>query len=504
MTTESKLDYIMKSLGILGTDAAAYLSIDATTVSKWRNNQRRIPLKNGQARRLSEYILLKEKEQDSQIVFNILKMLKSDINPESAEQQIETLSHWLTEKNIKFSDGENAPLTSFSPKNGYNACVSIFLGETGIDEALEYYFEYALRLSPGKTIFLVDNSGINWSSGDELTEKQLRINACMRFFRAVSQYGHRLIIIDCATDIYRPYRAIFRWMELYLLDGVEVWNCPPVKDDSYYYTDFVVENEIALQCISISNPNTRPNTSGKPHGMLFTNKETVDFFSNTVQGIMKKAKRLIESVPSKDVLTFSEITRKSLKPNRNVYVLNPSITLQLIDIDLLREILSVNDVRKDKIEECITAAKRIRRMQTTNQYSYVCNLDVLESFTTVEYVDDSNLAEICEAPIILSKEFQQKVVESVINSDAYKSNRIIFTSFNYLSSVPDNLSIVVQEDSFLAAWNVKKHQKRLYCLSLDVISGFYRYVDDLKTVIPKVCFGKEWKDTQLRRIRDTL
>lgn len=101
-------------------------------------------------------------------------------------------------------------------------------------------------------------------------------------------------------------------------------------------------------------------------------------------------------------------------------------------------------------------------------------------------------------------EFRRKIVESVMKSDAYNNNRIIFTSFNNLNSVPDNLSIAVQEDGFLAAWNVKKYKKRLYCLNLDVISGFYRYVDDLKTVIPKVCLGKEWKDTQLMRIRNAL
>jgi|GEM_PF-2316286 len=498
MPTESKLDYIMKSLDIPGTDAAAYLGIDATTVSKWRNNRRKIPYKNGQARKLAEFILIKEKEKKSQVVLNILKTLKNDINSESEEQRIETLSRWLTEKNAKLGGEKNLPLSPFAPKNGYNACVSIFLDERGIDEALNYYFEYVLRLPPGKTIFLVDNSGINWSNGDEITEKQVRINTCMRFFRAVSQYGHRLTIIDCATDIYRPYRAIFRWMELYLLDGVEVWSYSPSKNDSYNYTDFVVESEIALQCIS------NPNSKGKPHGMLFTNKETVDFFSNTVQGIMKKSKRLIESVPSNDIFSFIEITRKNLKPNRNVYVLNPSLTLQLIDTCLLRDILYSCGVREDKTEECITAAKKIRRMQTYNHHSYVCNLDILESFASAEYIEDEDLTVICESRIVLSREFRRKIVESVMKSDAYNNNRIIFTSFNNLNSVPDNLSITVQEDGFLAAWNVKKYQKRLYCLNLDVISGFYRYVDDLKTVIPKVCLSKGWKDTQLIRICNAL
>jgi hypothetical protein len=291
-------------------------------------------------------------------------------------------------------------------------------------------------------------------------------------------------------------------MELYLLDGVEVWSCPSAQNDSYYSTEFVVENEIVLQCSS--NSNTSGNTKGKPHSMIFTNKETVDFFSDTVQSIMEKSQRLIESVPSKNILAFTDIMLRSLKPNRNLYVLNPSFTLQFIDINLLREILLSGDVQGDKIGECITAAQNIRRMQAAARYSYVCNLDILESFATAEYVEDCNLTEICESQIILSKEYRHKIVKSIMDSKAYKNNDMIITSFSYLNSVPDNLSIAVQEDGFLCAWNVKKYQKRLYCLSLDVISGFYRYVDDLKTFIPKVSFSKEWKDTQLKRIYDAL
>ncbi|MDR3288715.1 MAG: helix-turn-helix transcriptional regulator [Peptococcaceae bacterium] len=498
METLSKLDYILKALKISGKETAAALHIDATTVSKWRNGQRKIPYKNGQARQLSVFLLQKEAELGVPVIFNILRALKVQVHPDHLEQQVKALSLWFAEENLDLRRDHNAQLPVFTPKNGYNTNISIFLDEDGIDEAIAYYFVYALRLPPGKTMYLIDYSGIHWTNGDEITEKQIRINACMKFFRAISNYGHKLVIVDCDTDVYRPYRAIFRWMELYLMDGVEVWSHPPLQDGSYHYTNFLLANELALQCIS------NPDFGGKPHGMLYTNKETVDFFANSVSGILKKSKRLIESVPTKNILPMIAIIKKSLKPNRPLYMLTPALTLQIIDADLLGEILRANGINEALIEECMLINKKIKRLQTATACSYVCNLDILESFVAVEYVTDSNLSEICGTKIILSKEYQRKFIDSIMQSAIYKNNQVIFTSFGYLSAIPDDLSILVQEDGFVAAWNVKKYQKRLYCLNLDVISGFYRYLDDLKTTIPKTCWNRTWRDKQLQRIREAL
>ncbi|MDR1269308.1 MAG: hypothetical protein LBK82_07265 [Planctomycetaceae bacterium] len=498
MKSTSKLDYIMKALNIVGTEAAVGLQIDATTISKWRNNQRKIPYKNGQARQLAEFLLRKEQEMGVRVIFNILKTIKEDINPESKEQQIDALSFWLTEKKIELPNNLDKPLPIFTPKNGYNTNISIFLDEDGIDEAITYYLDYVLRLPPEQTIFLVDHSGVNWTNGNGITEKQVRINSCMQYFHALSRCGHKLIIIDCDTDIYRPYRAIFRWMELYLLDGVEVWSHPPMHEDSYHYTNFVVENEIVLQCISNSDFGI------KPHSMLYTNKETVDFFANNVSGILRKSKRLIESVSASDISAVLNIAQKSLKSNRHIYMLNPSLTLQIIDTELLREILNANNISEPKIEECISAAEKIRQLQTEHHYSCIVNLDILENFVTAKQIEDSNLSEICGAKIILSKEHLKKITDSMMKSPLYKNNNIVFTSFGYLNMVPNNLSIFVQEDGFVAAWDVTRYKKRLYCFNLDVISGFYRYIDDFKTIIPKTCWDKDWRDKQLRRIKETL
>ncbi|MDR0886002.1 MAG: helix-turn-helix transcriptional regulator [Clostridiales Family XIII bacterium] len=503
MSTVSKLDYLMKALNLSGKDVAEYLDMDVTTVSKWRNNQRKIPTKNGIARQLATFLITQEKKLGLDKIKNILQTLKADLHPEGIEQQIDTLTRWLTEEKLEPpEDFINTSIQQYTPRNGYNTNVSMFIGEDGIDEAMAEYFGRVLKMAPGKTIYLIDYSGINWTIGDETSDPQIRINACMEIFRAISNYGHKLVIIDCDTDIYRPYRAIFRWMELYLLDSTEVWSCQSMPDDSYRYTTFVVENELALQCISSPNPSSIP--SFTTHGMLYTNKETIDFYADNVAYIMKNSKRLVESIAARDILAMIDVTMRNIKPNRLIYMLNPSLTLQIIDTALLRDILQVNHVPDDKIEVCVAASSQLRHVSDTSEYHVIYNLDILEKFVTEATMRDDNLSELCGTEIILSKDYLRRIIDSVTESPLYKNNQILFTSFVYFNTIPEDLSLLVQEDGFLAVWNVRKYRKRLYCQSLDVISSFYRYVNELTSAIPKISKERAWRDKQLKRIHDAL
>jgi hypothetical protein len=185
-------------------------------------------------------------------------------------------------------------------------------------------------------------------------------------------------------------------------------------------------------------------------------------------------------------------------------MLNPSLTLQFIDVQLLGEILAANCVPEAKAGDCLAAARKIRRLQASYCCSYLCAIPVLEDFLPEEYTVDAGLSELCRTKILLSKELRRKIIDSFMNSAVYQNNPVIFTPGEHLGQIPSRLSLLAGEDSFLAIWDVRKYKEILYCLNLDVISGFYRYIDDLTAGIPKVCHSREWRDKQLNRIREAL
>ncbi len=494
MESISKLDYLMKSLNISGKALAEYIQVDKTTVSKWRNNQRKLNYESNITRNLSEFLLNSDAERKRQIITDILRTYKPGLSIQSPEQQIDLLCLWLTEEKIEPKENYNLSGSRiFTPKYGYNTSVSIFLGERGIDEALQYYMKYLMKTAPGKTMYLIDYSGINWTNGDESTDRQVRINACMDLFRPVLEYGHKFIIVDCDTDIYRPYRAIFRWMELYLMDGVEVWSHSRLYDEQYHYTTFVVKDEIALQCIS------NDDFPDKHHGMLYKNKETVEFLTNSAQAILKKSKKLIDTIPSQNALTLIETVEQHVKPKNLIYMINLSLTLHYIAEDLLELILKDNHVNPAKIEECLLINRKFKKIRKRCRCISIFDLDVLEQMASQCRIMDDNLSEICRKKIFITKEHWHRMIQSIMITEVMENSPMIFTSFQYLSYIPENLSILVQENCFAAAWNVVKYKKRMYCVHPNVISGFYRYMDDIWHMIPRICKDISWRNKQLER-----
>jgi hypothetical protein len=180
-------------------------------------------------------------------------------------------------------------------------------------------------------------------------------------------------------------------------------------------------------------------------------------------------------------------------------MINPSLTLQNIDEALHEAILRDNHIETSKIEECISINRKMKRLKKKSRYISIYDLDLLEYMSSCYKVIDHNLSELCRKKVIITKANWTKIIESIIAMDGNENSPVIFTSFKYLSYIPENLSILVQDDCFVAAWNVNKFKKRMYCINPNVISGFYRYIDDIWHMIPRVCKDVTWRNKQLKR-----
>ncbi len=497
MESHSKLDYVMKALDISGDSLAKTLMVDKTLVSKWRNQRRKLGYDSPYINKVAEHLIISEAEQKRGVIHNILKSYRPDIAFTSKEQKIEAFSLWLSEETIEMQQKEEGKQKRiYTPKYGYNTNVSIFLGDKGVFEGVAYYMKYLLTLPPGEIMYMIDYSGINWNYGDEGRDKQMRIHAYMELFRPVLEYGHKFIIVDCDTDIHRPYRAIFRWMELYLTDGVEVWVHPRLHEEQYYSTSFLVKDEIALQCISAEGS---PNSL---QGLMYHNNETINFLTNSAKKVYHRSKKLIETIGVSETVRMMDRVEEYIKARNRIYMLNPSLTLQIIEEDLLLKILRDNLVGEEAVEECLEIHRRFKQLKKQCSYISIYNLDYLEEMSSQALICDNNLSVLCDRKIFISKENWRSMLRTMIQLQELKESQsyLVLTSFRYLSYIPDHLSIMVQDDCMVAAWNVTKYKKRLYCVNPNVIAGFYRYLEDIWYMIPSVCKEVKWRNKQLLRM----
>jgi transcriptional regulator with XRE-family HTH domain len=494
MGSVSRLDYLLKALEISGKEISKALDIDETTVSKWRNNQRKLTYKSKYTGRIAEVLLSSEAEQKRHIAADILKRCWNDLNLQSRQQQIDALCLWLTEmpNDAAAAGGQRQ---AYSPKNGYNTSVSVFIGEDGIDEAINYFMNYLLKIPQRGTLYVIDFSGISWTNGDESTDPQVRINASIDLFQAFMENGHKFVIVDCNTDINQPYRAIFRWMRLYLMEGVEVWTHPPIGQEKNYYTSFVMRNEIALNCVASED------FSNERHCMLFKNKESVNSLANRAESILQRSKKLIETVENERFMEFVWVMNNCFKPGQAVYMLNPSLTLQGIDADILRNILFENDIDREKIEKIIIIRNKIAHTQQLCHYTSIIDLDVLERFSSAEVITDRELSAICQKRVVIPSGLWIEALQS-LKDRCQKNFLTALVSFGYLGITPADLSIFAQDDTFVGVWDMKKYKKSMYCIHIDVTSGFYRYIEDIWNMIPGVCKDLDWRNKQLDRLME--
>jgi hypothetical protein len=492
MESATRFDYLLKVLEISGKEISKVLGIDETTVSKWRKNQRKLTYKNKYVGKIAEILLSSEVEQKRRIIADILKRCRKDLNFQSRQQQIDALCLWLTEMSddVKVTSGQ---IDVYSPKNGYNTSVKIFLGEEGIDEAIDYFMNYFKKVLPCRTLYVIDFSGINWTVGDERTTPQVRINASINLFQAFIKNGHKFVIVDCNTDIHRPYKAIFRWIRLYLMEGVEVWTHPPIGQDKNYYTSFVMRDEIALNCIASED------FSRERHCMLFKNRESVNSLAHNAESILQRSKKLIDTVENERFIELVKVMNNCFKPGQAIYMLNPSLTLQNADEEVLRDILIGNGVDSEKVERVLAIRNRITRTQHLCQYTSIFNLDILEQVSSSGVITDNVLSPMCQTEITIPRDLWVRVLQS-LRDNSHKKISTAITSFNYLGITPANLSIFVQDDTFVGVWDMEKYKRSMYCIHIDVTSGFYRYIEDIWNMIPGVCKDFDWQNKQLDRL----
>jgi hypothetical protein len=221
---------------------------------------------------------------------------------------------------------------------------------------------------------------------------------------------------------------------------------------------------------------------------------------DSVRVIMKEAKMLIYSLPSDHLLDAVKIVEKKLKPYKHIYMLNPSLTLHYADEELLTMILEANDISSSKAKESLEAMKAIARMKRIYKFNTIYDYDHIELFSKQEYILDRELSKISGSPVYLSNEQWRKLIAAVNDSRAIKDGSLIFTSFVNIGTVPGNLSIIAQDDSFAMIWDVKKYEKRLYSDNIDIVSGFSRYLDDIWRMIPRSGKDPEWQSNLLKKV----
>jgi hypothetical protein len=119
------------------------------------------------------------------------------------------------------------------------------------------------------------------------------------------------------------------------------------------------------------------------------------------------------------------------KPGQAVYMLNPSLTLQNTDEDILCDILLENGVDREKIEKAAAIRNKIMRTQRLCNYTSIFDLDTLERSLSSEATTDHDLSVICQKEIVISRGLLMRVLQS-LKRRSFKEFSAALASFGAL------------------------------------------------------------------------
>jgi transcriptional regulator with XRE-family HTH domain len=479
----TRLGLVMEQLNVTGKTLALEIGTDITTVSKWKNGQRKLKFRSKYAMKVADYFLSAPfTYQQKQLLAN-LEASGYAVPFETMAAFNAALRAWLTE-DIDFTASLNA-----EEDDGEQVTVGVHTGYDGWQHAMHIFWGTLYKLPPGQRVYIGDFGDIQWDDVDPDALKSMIEN----ILKVVS-LGHKVVIIDYMTDSYRPYVVILRWLPVYLSKNVEVRYIYKNTEEVYNEGIYLIENQMTLIGMSIDH------NHANHIALIHKDAASIEFYGKAMRAIMARSHQLIYVSDLKNPSDMLNIMETHFKEKQVTYMINQMPTFRNMPIDLLKEVLDDNDVADGIQALCLEANRKRRTLRSHCHYVQIYNLDALELAAGEAYVVDYDLSIIVGKEIRISKKhFHQQLayLTTIKNSEAYT---MVLTSFRNLNLNVDKSCISVQDDSIVIAWNPERFDRAIYCRELTVIGGYFQYLKDIWNQIPPISKNDHWRNKQLYRL----
>jgi len=479
----TRLTILMDTLGITGKELAMGIGTDTTTISKWRNGQRKLKARSGYTKVICQYLLGKDFTFQRNRLLSLLKDNGYDTEVMTDGELEDALCVWMSEE-------EDSMYTSKSQKVAEDSSrIQVYSGYEGWKEAMNTFWEELYHMPPGQKVYIGDFGDVQW---DLVMTDDIRF--MLESIQKVVKAGHRVVIIDTMTDEYRPYVVILRWLPVYLSEYVEVRYIQRVAEEIYHKSIYVIENSIALSGMSIGEGNVSNVV------MFHRDEQSVNFYQKVMGLIEINSRKLIYGSDLADPFHMVQIMEENFKTRQLTYMINHMPTFRNMPLELLEKILKDNQVEEAVQKLCLEANMKRREIRNRCNYIQIYNLDDIEAAVNKEFIIDYDLSRIVGRNVKIKKEFFCEYLQYLSEITTTDSYTMVLTSFKDLNLNADHSSISVQDDSIVIAWNAELYDRAIYCRELTVVGGYFQYLKEIWNRIPLISKNDKWTQKQFKRL----
>lgn len=443
MSSKSQLSYIMDLLDIIGTQLAAYLDLDRTLISKWKNNVRPLKTSNKHFDKVIDGLIhfnTQSKKASLERFFNQNYPQEDNNEPEYLQKCLRlwlegedsgaffSLNHWKTAKDAL-----------------YASKIDIYQGNKGKRSAILAFFDYASTLPSGQEIFISDVEGTLWR--EENSEFNLiyhqRIND-------LAKQGHNItLILTEEITIKKPTPLVFKRISTYFTGHITSYLLKqPLTNPQHSY--YIIHRQMAvISSCATKDTSLRFVTINRDP---FSLKHYVALFIER----MKQSEPLLSSyaIQGKSMDYFLNTYEKKYA-HSSVIISVPELPIFMISKNRLLKTLNANKIPDHIVKKIIENNEQKINIIFNNIQNKA--IDILlskiafQAMVTSKKIRHDDLSRLCDQEIYLSPEDIKETLNHWKKiSKEYPSLHIYLIEFHHIFLL-DKSRLFIFKDKFMSA-----------------------------------------------------
>lgn len=478
---KSHLSQLLNAFGISGIELADILHIDASLVSKWKNNKRSLKNNSHMLNSIADYFIA----LDSLSNFSILKTFLSpeyDILSTDSPDLIRTvLKRWLTSSITPSTDALSLHDFMSISRKGKEYSHLQFCGNEGKREAIMGLLKLALSLPPGQELWCLMQDTQKWFIEDEIYGDAWEA-ANIDFL----ERGNSIHILHTLDRQYNTLaNSLLNWLPLYLTGKVTPYfSSYSTGQNMIFKSVIILKDRVLLYHLSPEDDSLETTT------LAFTTPTLLEEAFRMIQIPFHYAVPLFVPYYLNDHYKYANFLSQMVNLDEQQYVFMRFPFVNVLSTEQIEEILNENQVNEDVKNNALKACQILKtdtRKNSGNYFRYLIPKSQLEALLGQEKIMLDVLSFFSGKPLHISnKTFRNLLrgVSSLLTSDSYPSIHEIVLLENVHVKQLKNLNMFVKKNTCISIFNSPEHfetQDPLILTTTEspIILSMFMYCDHL-------------------------
>ena len=456
----SFLAKLLHELDLSGKDIAAETGADETMISRWKTRQRKLTLHSRWLTPLAEYFVEYDRKQQRGVIARLLTQYGYAPQQMDAQQRQDALCGLLCENPTSTEHGVE--------KNAAReAAPEVFWGQTGMLRAVERCLRYARAASAQSGIILHEFDSADHINGDGV------MPSCTDTLRVLANEGQRIQINMSMLPAGRNFSQFLDWPDLLLRPDFSFFCRRRTGGEPQEYALLIAEGECAViscrRCGEVDNCRTE----------LYTDAKSVEFFCTLARDHLIHAQPLIQTMPVHWLGQWLEFQQRDAVwgDRGTTYRQHPLPTMRSISEELLRDILTENQVPAAHIEECLTMRRQAVGMKNREVHSReLYDLESMQLAAEQGGYVDYELSSICGQQIAVSPAQFLRLLQQ-LRERRSEWVKWAIVPFSTLRASMRNLHIIVAAGKMLLLWEPHHYSLRVGSQLDSMTFAFFEYCE---------------------------